>query len=178
LSEGNIPGVDIDKEEAVTWWRRCVDYHRHIEATYELANAYYLGEGVNENPDVAVRLFWKAANLGHAGAAYMLGECLLEGAGTERDRGNALEWLVTAAELGHRLARSRVITVLNEEYDNLEAGRAREERKKEEAQKWMDPRIVNIERKFSMGGDPSVFAHRKTKVDESRGLSTSSSSSS
>merc|ERR1712079_558897 len=42
----------------------------------------------------------------------MLGDCLLDGVGVERDRGEAVEWLVIAAELGHRGARSRVLAVL------------------------------------------------------------------
>lgn len=42
----------------------------------------------------------------------MLGDCLLDGVGVERDRSEALEWLITSAELGHRGARSRVLAVL------------------------------------------------------------------
>jgi len=42
----------------------------------------------------------------------MLGDCLLDGIGVEMDRGAALVWLVRAAELGHRGARSRVMAVL------------------------------------------------------------------
>ena len=34
--------------------------------------------------------------------SYMLGDCLLDGEGVEMDRGLALEWLIRAAELGHR----------------------------------------------------------------------------
>ena len=87
---------------------------------YELANAYYLGEGVAENPSLAVRYFRRAANLGHAGSAYMLGQCLLDGVGVpHRDRATALEWIITAAELGHQLARKRVAIILNEEYKNI-----------------------------------------------------------
>ena len=177
LNEGKIPGVDANPQLAVVWFRRCVDYHRHIKATYELATANYLGEGTPENPETAVKLYRRAAHLGHAGAAYMLGECLLDGVGADRDRENALEWLVTAAELGHILARRRVFTILNEDYENLDAGKANEERKQEEAAKWINLReekkvkAVNIERRFSIGGgsrNPKVMAKRQTKVKESR----------
>jgi TPR repeat protein len=177
LNEGKIAGVDANPQQAVVWWRRCVDDHRHIQATYELATACYLGEGMPEYPEWAVRLFWRAAHLGHAGAAYMLGECMLNGVGIERDRANALEWLVTAAELGHRGARDRVLTVLNEDYSNLDAGQAAEERKQEEAVKWMNLhdeaklKAVNIERRYTIGGgsrNPAVRARRKTIVAESR----------
>jgi len=61
-----------------------------------------------------VEYFYHAADCGHAGAAYtILGDCVLDGIGVERDRGEALEWLVVSAELGHRgRARSRVLAVL------------------------------------------------------------------
>jgi uncharacterized protein len=119
-----IPGFDVNPKLAVRWWRRCVDNnHRHIQATYELGNAYYLGDAdVDDNPQYAVRLFRRAANLGHPGAAYMLGQCLLDGVGIEQDRANALEWLLTSADLGHQLARTRVLVILNEDYDRLETG--------------------------------------------------------
>lgn len=42
----------------------------------------------------------------------MLGDCLLDGVGIERNRSEALEWLIASAELGHRGARSRVLAVL------------------------------------------------------------------
>jgi len=73
---------------------------------------YYTGEGVDENEEEAVRLFKLAAEQHHAAASYMLGDCLLDGADVELDRASALEWLVQAAELGHRGARSRVMAVL------------------------------------------------------------------
>lgn len=167
LNEGR--GVDLNPNQAVIWWRRCVDSHKHITATYELAVALYTGEGVPEDVSLAVDLFWKAANLGHAGAAYMLGECLLDGVGVERDRADALEWLVTAAELGHRRARSRVLTVLQHDYELLNAGQVDSE------DKWVDEeeeQTVNIERRYTIGGgsrNPVILANRKSKVEESRG---------
>lgn len=177
LNEGKIAGVDANPQQAVVWWRRCVDDHRHINAMYELATAFYLGEGAPENADMAVRLFQQGAHLGHAGAAYMLGECLLNGVGSERDRANALEWLVTAAEIGHRGARERVLMVLKEDYSILVVGESDEKQKPEEAVKWMSPqdelmrKSVNIERRFTIGGgsrNPAVEARRRTIVAESR----------
>lgn len=178
LNEGLVPGIDVNPRLAVAWWRRCVDYYRHISAMFELANAYYLGDGVAENPALAVRFFRRAANLGHPGAAYMLGQCLLDGVGIERDRANALEWLVTAAELGHQVARNRVFFLLNEEYDNLNVGKATNEKHytNEEAIKWMNSRdqnhrAVNIERRHTIGGgttNRAVLATRQSKVAESR----------
>lgn len=177
LNDGKIAGVDANPEQAVVWWRRCVDVHRHITSMYELAVAMYTGEGIPENTEFAVKLFRQAAHLGHPGAAYMLGECLLAGVGVERDRSDALEWLVTAAELGHQLARRRVFVVLYQDYETLDAGKGASERKAREAEKWVNAnneekvRAVNIERRFSIGGgsrNPAVLAKRKTIVQESR----------
>ena len=51
------------------------------------------------------------------------GDCLLDGTGVDVDRAAALEWLVRAAELGHRGARSRVMAVLEkregQDYDGF-----------------------------------------------------------
>lgn len=178
LNQGIVAVVDPNPEQAVVWWRRCSDEYPHITATYELAIAMYIGDGLPENTVFAVKLFRRAAHLGHAGAAYMLGECLLEGVGVERDRGDALEWLVTAAELGHYLARSRVFNILEQEYEMLDAGQALSERRLQEAEKWANENqvvtlsTVNIERRFSIGGgsqNPAVLESRKSIIAESRG---------
>ena len=140
---------------------------------FELAVAHYTGEGVKvENTEYAVRLFRQAAHLGHAGAAYMLGECLLEGIGCkEPDRANALEWIVTAAELGHARARQRVIIVLQEDHERIDQIKV-EEGRREEALKWLAvhgaSRDVNLERRHTVGGSSFETARRRTKVDESR----------
>jgi len=191
LYNGSVPGVQPNPAEAVVWWRRCVELHRHITATFELGVAMYTaeGEGVTENPELAVRLFRQAAHLGHAGAAYMLGECLLDGVGVKRDRANALEWLVTAAELGHQLARRRVMIILKQDYDDGEEDLdAIHKERMEEAQKWTNRYgfeelegvktnagdsngsvSVHIERRHTRGAlTPRIAARRKSKVIESR----------
>lgn len=125
LMKGLVPGIEVNPKLAVSWWRRCCNKYRHIQAMYELGNAYYLGEGVVEDTKLAVRMFRDAAELGHAGAAYMLGECLLDGVGIERDRGQALDWLTTAAQFGHLRARKRVQIILNEDFESLDTGELR-----------------------------------------------------
>jgi hypothetical protein len=125
----------------------------------------------------------------------MLGQCILDGVGvSHRDRATALEWIVTAAELGHLLARKRVSVILKEEYQHLNAGiinadastssssdldmtmTASTEERQREALKWMNSReqnrrSVNIERRFTIGGgttNRAVLATRISKVAESR----------
>lgn len=187
LNEGTIDGVEANPQQAVVWWRRCVDEDGHINSIYELANACYLGEGIVENAPMAVSLFRRAAHLGHAGAAYILGECLLNGVGVERDRTDALEWLVTSAELGHRGAQDRVLMILNVDYGDYSAeSDAAKQRQLEETIKWIDHDVdiasfdptleplhkaVSIERRFTIGGgsrNPVIVARRKSIVAESR----------
>jgi len=111
LNEGRA-GLDPNAEAAVSWWQLSMDRYLHPQSVYELAVAKYTGEGVSEDEVEAVRLFALAAEQDHAAAAYMLGDCMLDGIGVEMDRGAALVWLVRASELGHRGARSRVMAVL------------------------------------------------------------------
>ena len=187
-----VPGTHRRPEEAVRWFRKAAALHRHIVATYELGVAHYTGEGMNDAPDPghALRLFQQAAHLGHSGAAYMLGECLLDGVGCDRDRASALEWLLTAAELGHGLARERALMVLLEDHEQLlkeaasfehvEAGR------RSEAIKWLagqseEAAVINLERRHTIGGgggggggvkvpsrSSAVRERRQSKVRESR----------
>lgn len=180
LNEGKL--VEADSQQATVWWRRAVDRYRHVQSTYELAVAFYTGEGVPESEELAVYYFEKAATQGHAGAAYMLGDCLLDGVGAPRDRAEALEWLVAAGELGHRGARSRVLAVLENDIGSHH-GRFTDKSRQtlvedvEEGSKWSieegqdGPTEVSIERRFTIGGgsgNPVVLARRKTVVAESR----------
>mmetsp|Transcript_8862 Transcript_8862/g.15040 ORF Transcript_8862/g.15040 Transcript_8862/m.15040 type:complete len:384 (+) Transcript_8862:90-1241(+) len=111
LNEGRA-GLDPNAEAAVSWWQLSMDRYLHPQSVYELAVAKYTGEGVLEDEVESVRLFALAAEQDHPAAAYMLGDCMLDGIGVEMDRGAALVWLVRASELGHRGARSRVMAVL------------------------------------------------------------------
>uniref|UniRef100_A0A7S1BWA8 Uncharacterized protein n=1 Tax=Corethron hystrix TaxID=216773 RepID=A0A7S1BWA8_9STRA len=45
LMEGR-GGVSINSKEVVQWLRVAADEHKHVQATYELGGAYYLGDGV------------------------------------------------------------------------------------------------------------------------------------
>ena len=106
-------GLECNPIQAIGWFRRCVEMHNHPQAMYELGVALYIGEGVVENEDQAARYFRKAAKLGNVPAAYMYGECLLDGVGVARDRAKALTWLVRSAQSGHKTAQSRVLAVLD-----------------------------------------------------------------
>ena len=116
LNEGRA-GRDPDSESAVMWFKLCAERYQHPQAQYELGVAYYTGEGVEEDEEEAVRLFELSAEQDHAASCYMLGDCLLDGIGTEIDRSMALKWLVRASQLGHRGARSRTMAVLTKKED-------------------------------------------------------------
>lgn len=175
LKDGLEDVVEASSELSVVWLKRCMENHPlHIECNFEFAKAVYLGDGIPENLEVAVDIFHQMAHLGHAGAAYMLGECLLEGGvGVKRDRADALEWFVTAAELGHLGAQKRVLAVLSVDPssdDDTQHG--------SEKAKWADrcrptaPSCVTIERRHTLGpSPPAVIARRMTKLAESRGVS-------
>lgn len=137
---------------------------------YELAVALYMGDGAVEDPTQAVAYFKKAADLGHSGAAYLLTDCYLDGVGVEnRSRAKALEWLMAAAEMGHRQAQRRAEDLLTapsvctlEEDESIRWGGTR-------PADWY--RKVSLERRFSIGGgsrNPMILFKRKTAVAESR----------
>jgi TPR repeat protein len=149
LNEGRVTGIDANPEQAVVWWRRCADDNGHIPSLYELAVALYTGEGIQEDPKLAFKYFHKAANL-HVGAAYMLGECLLDGVGVERHRAAALEWLIVAAELGHRGAQARALAIL--EAEGPDYGEDATVSETEQSRSGSRPRNITIERRFTDGG--------------------------
>jgi hypothetical protein len=86
-----------------------------------------------------------------------------------------MDWLVNAAEQGHREAQRRVFAVLE---SNPSPDEQKNEEDEEELGKWdlgvrngKSNRTVSIERRFTIGGgsrNPAVLARRKTVVDESR----------
>mmetsp|Transcript_6975 Transcript_6975/g.12526 ORF Transcript_6975/g.12526 Transcript_6975/m.12526 type:complete len:438 (-) Transcript_6975:253-1566(-) len=186
LNDGRA-GLEPNPNEAVVWWRLCCDMYDHNQSMYEMGVAFYTGEGVVENEEIAVKFFRRAAEAGHAGAAYMWGDCLLDGIGVVSDRGDALEWLVTAAELGHRGARSRVLAILTskegEDYGRftdssrqtfVEASAAASAAAATPVKvptEPLSPRDVLIERRYTIGGGPGnpvVLQRRQSVVQDSR----------
>ena len=140
---------------------------------YELAVALYMGDGAVEDTAQAVRYFKKAADLGHSGAAYLLADCYLDGIGTEeKSRAKALEWLMAAAEMGHRQAQRRAEALLT-----ATPGKNDTTMDEDESIRWGGTRPadwyrkVSLERRFSIGGgsrNPLILFKRRTSVAESR----------
>lgn len=93
-------------------------YHRqaaqagYAQSMHEIGTMHYLGDGLPEDMPEAVRWFRRAAECGISSSMYLLGECLLAGEGTPKDVDSAIGWFAAAGELGHRGARSRLISTL------------------------------------------------------------------
>ncbi|KAJ1460319.1 hypothetical protein M885DRAFT_433978 [Pelagophyceae sp. CCMP2097] len=105
-------GVKANDKLAFRWYEQAAVKHEHANAMYELGVLYFIGDSVEEDERQAVELFLAAAKQGHAGAMYLLGDCLLEGAGgIAKDKDKALRWLIHAGDAGHRGARSRVFAL-------------------------------------------------------------------
>ena len=175
--------IDPDPVKALVWFQRAAGSGNHAQACYEMGVALYTGEGgVPEQEGRAVEYFERAASLGHAAAAYMLGDCLLDGVGVIRDRAEALEWLVAAGEMGHRGARSRVLAVLENTADEsgvfTDGSRQSFQRRAAdvvpEEKKWTEEdlkRLVTLEKQYTIGGgtrNPVILERRKSVVLESR----------
>ena len=78
------------------------------EAQCKLADAYFLGNGVEQDEPKAVEWFRKSAEQGHAVAEYALGNCYFAGRGIEKDEKEAFKWFLKSAEHGYAVAQYTV----------------------------------------------------------------------
>jgi soluble lytic murein transglycosylase-like protein len=77
----------------------------------EWGRRYEHGEGVRKSVDRAIRLYCKAAKMGHAEAQYFLGYIYANGRGVKRDDALAAGWFQAAAKNGDRHARNMLRVV-------------------------------------------------------------------
>jgi len=77
----------------------------HAAASYELAEAYWQGDGVAHDDEAATKWLTTAADLGEPRAQYMLGAAYYGGLGVEQDDALAVHWLGEAATGGHDRAQ-------------------------------------------------------------------------
>lgn len=90
--------------------RAAVRFHEaaeagHAAASYELAEAYWQGDGVARDDKAATKWLTTAADRGEPRAQYLLGAAYYGGLGVEQDDGLALYWLGEAATRGHDRAQ-------------------------------------------------------------------------
>lgn len=95
------------------------------ESSYQKARAYLLGDGVSQDSVEAVKWYRRAAEQGHTGAQFDLGDMYEFGIGVPRDRAEGEKWLRRAAEKGHATAQYELGTYhangLREIRDSVEA---------------------------------------------------------
>jgi hypothetical protein len=83
-------------------------------AQVDLGLMYLRGEGVANNPEVAVTWFRQSAEQGNDIAQYHLGLCYFEGVGVAKDDQEAYVWLAHAAAQGDELATGLLDTLETE----------------------------------------------------------------
>jgi TPR repeat protein len=81
-------------------------------AQYQLAGAYYRGEGVPRDDGRAAELYRKVAEHGNFKAQHNLGSMYLEGRGVKRDEAEAVKWFRMAAAQGAALAQDTLGAML------------------------------------------------------------------
>ena len=102
-------GVGVDFAEAARWSTRATEARNPpAEAFHNLANCYYVGEGMLKNPPEAARLYRIAAEMGHTSAQYGFGMCLQRGEGVPYNPVEAFTWLKRAADAGQAAAQCEV----------------------------------------------------------------------
>lgn len=106
-------GAPRDDAEAVRWLREAA-VGNNAQAKFELAMGYFAGSlELDEDEAQAFALFQEAATQGHSSANFMVGDCLLEGAGCPSDPAASVPYLLRAAEKGHRGARQHLRQLLD-----------------------------------------------------------------
>ena len=80
----------------------------HVEAMYNLAVAYFQGDGVQQNYQKAQAWYQKAADMGHASAKYNLGSMYFYGQGVDANQSHALTLWQQAAEQGNAKAAHNI----------------------------------------------------------------------
>ena len=92
--------VERSVSRAIQWYKRAASYDSGV-AYHNLGFLCYLDDSLHET---ALNFFTKAASLGYADSAYMLGIMYLQGKGTEKNAAKALENLMLAVSLGKHYA--------------------------------------------------------------------------
>lgn len=88
-------------EEGLTWLKKAVD-HGEVSANYYIGQAYYNGDGVEENNALAIQYLEKSLNASDVsiGSHNILGEIYYQGFGVEPDYAKAFQLLSWAYERG------------------------------------------------------------------------------
>lgn len=75
-----------------------------MPAVHNLANAYALGQGVEQSDEKAAHFYETAANCGDPAAKFTLGTWLYKGKGKPEDKKRSFQLQLEAAQAGHAVA--------------------------------------------------------------------------
>lgn len=108
---GYVYDQSNDDELAVKWYREAAE-QQHPDGEFGLGEMYAKGEGVEQDLDMAVELFMRAAVNGHAQARLALANAYENGSlGRDVSKGEALRWLTLAADSGDVNAMRRMVSL-------------------------------------------------------------------
>ena len=111
---GYIYDQSNDDEMAVEWYRQAAD-QQHPDGEFGLGEMYAKGEGVEQDYEVAVEMYMRAAVGGHAQARRVLANAYEHGAlGRKASADEALRWLTLAANSGDINAMRRMASLYAE----------------------------------------------------------------
>ena len=108
---GYIYDQSNDDEKAVHWYREAA-LQQHPDGEFGLGEMYAKGEGVDQDFDIAVEMYMRAAVGGHAQARRVLANAYEYGnLGRDISQAEALRWLTLAADSGDIQAMERMVTL-------------------------------------------------------------------
>jgi len=108
---GYIYDQSNDDEKAVKWYRAAAE-QQHPDGEFGLGEMYAKGEGVDQDFEVAVEMYMRAAVGGHAQARRVLANAYEHGGlGREVSAAEALRWLTLAANSGDINAMRRMASL-------------------------------------------------------------------
>lgn len=108
---GYIYDQSNDDEKALHWYREA-SMQQHPDGEFGLGELYAKGEGVDQDLELAIEMFMRAAVNGHAQARRVLANAYETGAlGREVSKAEALRWLTLAAESGDVNAMQRMVSL-------------------------------------------------------------------
>jgi len=108
---GYIYDQSNDDEKAVRWYREAALQY-HPDGEFGLGEMYSKGEGVEQDFDLAIEMYIRAAVGGHAQARRILANAYETGAlNRDIDKAEALRWLTLAAGSGDISAMRRLASI-------------------------------------------------------------------
>jgi TPR repeat protein len=111
---GYIYDQSNDDEKAVHWYSEAARQN-HPDGEFGLGEMYAKGEGVDQDVELAVEMYMRAAVNGHAQAQRVLANAYEHGAlGREVSRAEALRWLTLAANSGDINSMRRMAALYTE----------------------------------------------------------------